>query len=259
MKSASIIAAFMAVTATGSLAQETASKEPEILSDGVGATSVRIDNLHKVRYVEIFLAGGDTRTGKVVASVYNTSLLPTTALVSKDTAPQAWAQGLDFAQIKKEFGVLGASLNGPKLWMLDWVEIENGVKREFNGVKVPWVATLNLAGVSESKPYKSMTIDRKSRVGWNKGTTVLLLDDADGNTWVMKGFQLGLKPQYSYEEFVAAGASQFKQLPTGWKFRIKVLDKDLIETPEGGVATIMSDEFFNVYDKTGAGMTNYTP
>ena len=28
---------------------------------------------------------------------------------------------------------------------------------------------------------------------------------------------------------------------------------------EGGVATIMADEFFNVYDKTGPGMSNYKP
>lgn len=45
----------------------------------------------------------------------------------------------------------------------------------------------------------------------------------------------------------------------GWKVRIKTLEKDLIERPESGVATIMPDEHFNVYDKTGPGMTNYTP
>jgi hypothetical protein len=33
----------------------------------------------------------------------------------------------------------------------------------------------------------------------------------------------------------------------------------LIEVPESGVATIMADEFFNVYDKTGPGMSNYRP
>jgi hypothetical protein len=33
----------------------------------------------------------------------------------------------------------------------------------------------------------------------------------------------------------------------------------LIEVPENGVATIMPDEFFNVYDKTGPGMSNYKP
>jgi hypothetical protein len=38
-----------------------------------------------------------------------------------------------------------------------------------------------------------------------------------------------------------------------------MLDEDLIEIPESGVATITPDEFFNVYDKAGPGMTNYTP
>jgi hypothetical protein len=52
-----------------------------------------------------------------------------------------------------------------------------------------------------------VTIARNSALGWNTGTTVILLDDAEGNTWVMKGFQLGLKPQYTYKEFVAAAAS----------------------------------------------------
>jgi hypothetical protein len=75
----------------------------------------------------------------------------------------------------------------------------------------------------------------------------------------MKGFQIGLKPQWTYEEFLAAGQSQFKQLPPGWKVRVKTLEQDLIERPEGGVATIMPDEFFNVYDKTGPGMSNYKP
>ena len=135
---------------------------------------------------------------------------------------------------------------------------------EFNGRKVPWVAQLdmgdNTGGVSESTPYKPMTIARDSSgIGWYKGTTALLLDDPEGNTWIMKGFQVGLKPKYTYEQFVAAGQSQFKKLPPGWKLRVKKLEKDLVEKPEGGVATIMPDEFFNMYDKTGPGMMNYKP
>jgi hypothetical protein len=72
-------------------------------------------------------------------------------------------------------------------------------------------------------------------------------------------FQVGLEPQHTLKEFVAAGDSKFKKLPPGWKFRVKMLDEDLIEIPESGVATITPDEFFNVYDKAGPGMTNYTP
>jgi hypothetical protein len=31
------------------------------------------------------------------------------------------------------------------------------------------------------------------------------------------------------------------------------------EVPEGGVGSIMADDFFNIYDKTGPGMSNYKP
>ena len=104
-----------------------------------------------------------------------------------------------------------------------------------------------------------MTIARKSAVGWNKGTETLLLDDDKGNTYILKGFQLGIEPQHTYEEFVAAGASNFKKLPAGWNFRIKTLDEDYVEKPVNGVATILADEFFNVYDLTGPGLSNYIP
>jgi hypothetical protein len=40
---------------------------------------------------------------------------------------------------------------------------------------------------------------------------------------------------------------------------VETLEKDLIEIPEGGKATIMADEFFNVYDMTGPGMNNQKP
>jgi hypothetical protein len=256
------VAAFLA-TSLPALAQQPSPVEPKVLADGAGAKSGRVESMHKTRFIEIFLAHRDAKSGKLVAECYNTMFTPKGIPASKDTAPQTLVEGLDFAKMKTDYGVLGASLNGPKIWTSDWTEIDMGVERDFNGIKATWVAQLsmgdNTGGVAETTPYKPMTIARKSAVGWNKGTTVLLLDDADGNTWLMKGFQLGLKPQHTYEQFVAAGAGNFKKLPPGWKFRIKTLEKDLIEKPEGGVATIMADEFFNVYDKTGPGMANYKP
>ena len=257
-----LMAALMAATVTGAIAQETSPAEPKVLADGVGAKFKRVDNLHKVRYIEIFLAGRKAKTGNMVAACYNSMFTSKGVPESKDTAPQALVEGLDFDKMKKDYGLLGASLNGPKLWMPDWSEFDAGVERDFNGIKAVWVAQLNMehgGAVSETTSYKPMTIARKSGVGWNKGSTALLLDDAEGNTWIMKGFQVGLKPAHTFEQFVAAGQGQFKKLPSGWKFRVKVLEEDLIERPENGVATITADEFFNVYDKTGPGMSNYKP
>jgi len=235
---------------------------PKILSDSDGAKPARVEGLHLVRYIEIFLSFKDPNTGKFVANVYNSSLLGPGVVASKDTAPQAPVVGLNFDKIAAEYGVLNASLNGPKLWLCDWFEVEVGKLREFNDIKAPWVAQLNIGNAkppSDKKPYTTGTISRKSRVGWNNGTKVLLLDDDKGNTYILKGFELGIKPQHTYEEFVAAGASNFKKLPAGWKFRTKTLDKDYIEKPANGVATLLVDEFFNVYDLTGPGMSNYKP
>lgn len=244
-------------------ATATPAAEPEVLADGDHAKSARVENMHRTRYIEIFLAAKDTETGKLVASCYNTMFTTNGIPPSRDTAPEALVAGLNFDEMKEKYGLLSASLNGPKIWSPDWTDIDTGVERVFNGITAMWVAQLNMGdnagAVSESTPYVPVTIARKSSLGWNKGTTVMLLDDAEGNTWVLKGFQLGLKPQHTYDEFFAGGASMFKKLPEGWKIRVVTLEKDLIETPENGVAFIMPDEHFNVYDKTGPGMTNYKP
>ena len=83
--------------------------------------------------------------------------------------------------------------------------------------------------------------------------------DPEGNTWILKGFQLGLNPQQTWEEYLAKGAANYKKLPPEWKFRVKTLEKDVIEIPDNNLATIMTDELFHVWDKTGPGMTNYKP
>jgi len=238
------------------------SELPAVFGDGADAKFDRVDNVHQVRFVEIFLVGRVASTGDVVAAVYNTMYTDQGIPESKDTSPQALLEGLDLDHIQKEYGVLGASLNGPKLCLPDWVEIDVGAERDFNGLAAVWVAQLNMgdnASVDEVAPYTPQTIARDSGLGWNKGRTVILLDDAEGNTWIMKGFELGLEPKYTYDEFLAALPGVYQNLPEGWKVRVKTLEEDLIEIPEGGVATIMPDEFFNVYDKTGPGMTNYKP
>ena len=257
-----LVAAMLALAAAPSFSQTPSTELPKVFSDGIGAKKQRVKNINQVRYIEMYLAARDPKTGNFLGACYNSSILPSDIPASKDTSPQNLLEGLNYNKIKKEFGVAAASLNGPKLWMCDWFEADVGATRVFNGIKAQWCAQLNMGkdtNVNNVPAYKPFHIARKSSVGWNKGTKVLLLDDPQGNTWIMKGFQQGLKPQHTYKEFVAASANNFKKLPPGWKFRIKTLDKDYVETPKKGVATILSDEFFNVYDKTGPGMGNYKP
>jgi hypothetical protein len=263
LNSTRLITAIFVFLAIPCFADETPESKPAVLSDGANAEQKRVNNMHQTRFIEIFLATKDAESGQFVAPCYNTMFMPDGIPASKDTAPQAEVAAMNFKQIAKEYNVLGASLNGPKLWLPDWSEVEVGKIRQFGAIRAPWVAELNmgdkLEGVSDSTPYKPTSIARKSRLGWNKGTTVVLLDSTDGTTWVMKGFELGLEPKHTYEEFVSNAGAMYKKLPSGWKVRVVTLEKDLIEDPAGGVAAIMPDEFFNVYDKTGPGMTNYKP
>jgi len=255
------VAALAAVAVTLALTLAGCAKLPD---DGADAKPAHYENLNRVRYIEIFVVGGNGITGKMLINVYNTIGSPGfDPKTSKDSAQQAWVESLKTDEIKKQFDALGAAINGPKLLMLDWMDLPNGVEREFNGKKVPWVAMLHLTK-DEVKElgtfhYKSTTVERKSKFGINKGTLAFLIDDANGNTWVMKGFQQGLKPAYTFEEFAANAAGRFTKLPAGWKVRTKVLEEDLILVPATGIATIMPDEFFNVYDKTGPGYSNYKP
>ncbi len=120
---------------------------------------------------------------------------------SKDTAPQKLVEGLDFDKMKAEYGVVGASLNGPKYWFPDWTDIEEGVTRKFNGIEATWCAQLGYGRGNQRKQYIALhatTYRTEELLGLNKGTKVLLLDDPEGNTWIMKGFELGIKPQHTY-------------------------------------------------------------
>lgn len=240
--------------------QALAGPKPAVFADGEKSTSKRI-NMRQMRYIEIFLAGIDPSTGNVLAQCYGTYANPNIP-ANMDSSPQAQVARLDMNKIKAKYGVLGASLNGPKLSIADWWDIDVGETRQFGEFSIPWTAQLNLGkdiDVNKVTPYEAKKIARKSSVNWNKGSKVMVLDDPQGNAWIMKGYQLGMKPKMSYEQFMAAGPAVFKKLPPGWKARIVTLAQDNLETPEGGVATILSDEFFNVYDKTGPGMSNYKP
>lgn len=260
-KAAVLVAAIITATPATSFAQDAAVAEPQVLRDGDVTKMRRFENLHQVRFIELFFAVRDPKTGKMVAPCFNTMYTSKAIPASKDTSPQALVASLDLEKTAKEFGVAKVMLNGPKIWMPDWVELAVGREREFNGMAASWVAQLNLpeTGNLEGQPYQPMQIARTSKWGWTKGTKVVLLDDPDGTTWILKGFQLGLDPQQTYQEFLAKGASNYKKLPPGWKLRITTLEKDVIEIPDNNLATIMTDELFHVWDKTGPGMTNYKP
>ena len=229
-------------------------------NDGADAKPFTFKGVRGQRYTEMFLIGGNAITKDLTANVYNTSGLNGGATTG-DSCPAALLDKVDVNELKDRYHVLAAFKNGPRLWTLDWIEVEMGKELDFGGMKARWVNWLDMKGIS-TKPgaadYKNITVGRHTRFGFEKGKQVFVLDDPDGNPWVMKSMSLITHPEQKFDELGTLG-SRLK-LPPGWKFRAPVLEQDLILTPDkDGVAHITQDDFGNTYDRAGGPYSNVKP
>ena len=227
--------------------------------DDVDATLQRFDNVRGHRYTEIFLIGGHAITGHLVAAVYNTIGLndPTG---TGDTSPQALVDKVDVEALKKQYDEISAYKNGPRLWTLDWVEVMIGKERDFNGLHARWVMWLDVPKEMrkhESVAYKSVHGKRDTQLGINKGSPAFILDDPDGDSWVMKSASLILDPTQTYDSLKNLG-DRLTPAP-GWSFRVVELERDLVLTPDNGAVRITQDELGNTYDRVGDPFSNYKP
>jgi hypothetical protein len=226
--------------------------------DDIDATLMRFDGIRGQRYTEI-IPIAPAETGELIGSIYNTIGL-NSPNGSGDTCPQPLLDGLDMQAIADEYHAASAFKNGPRLWCLDWLEVIVGRERNFNGLKARWVMWLDVPkelGHQEDLAFKQMTGKRDTQFGINKGSQAFILDDSDGDAWVMKSVSLILDPQQTYESMKDLGARLHP--PPGWSFRSVVLEEDLILTPEDGTARILQDELGNTYDRVGGPFSNYKP
>jgi len=228
-------------------------------NDGANAKPFTFTGIRSQRYTEMFLIGGNGITKDLSANVYNTTGLNGGA-TNGNSSPAELLDKVDVKSLKQQYHVLAAFKNGPRLWTLDWIEVEMGKELDFDGMKARWVNWLDLKGLS-LKPgeaaYKNITVGRHTRFGLNKGTQVFILDDPEGNPWVMKSMSLITDPNQRFDSLGTLGGRL--KLPPGWKFRAPVLDKDLILTPDNGIAHITQDDFGNTYDRAGGAYSNFNP
>jgi len=93
IKAGLLAAAALAAAMQPSFATDAPSALPAVFGDGTGALSRRVDNTHKARYIEIFLAAREPSTGQLVAACFNTMYASKAIPASQDTAPQAsWSR-----------------------------------------------------------------------------------------------------------------------------------------------------------------------
>jgi hypothetical protein len=228
-------------------------------NDGANAKVMRFDNLRDMRYAEVFLIR--VIGGNLEAAFYNTTGLNNSA-DPRDTCPPALWEKVDPETLKKQYEVVGVYKNGPRYWSMDWIELPVGAERDFDGLKSRWMGQVKLPkGVDLKKKgssgYKPTTIARKSQMGFGKGKPVFILDDPEGNPWVMQAYSLIVDPNETYDSLKDLGSKL--KLPAGWKFRVKILDEDLTIRAVNGVAHIVQDDLENTYDLCGGGSSNYKP
>jgi hypothetical protein len=229
-------------------------------NDGADAKTVTFKDVRGLRYTEMFLIGGNAITKDLKANVYNTFGLNGGGTAG-DSCPQAMLDKVDVKSVKEKYGVLASFKNGPRRWTLDWFDGATGKELDFDGMKARWVNWLDMKGISTepgAANYKIITVGRHTHFGFDKGKPVFILDDPEGNPWVMKSFSLITHPDQKFEELPTLG-SRLK-LPPGWKFRAPVLEQDLVLTPDkDGVAHITQDDFGNTYDRAGGPYSNFKP
>jgi len=228
-------------------------------ADDTDLKRLEFDGLMGVRYTEILPVFGNVVTGNYMAGVYNTVGLNDPD-GKGDTSPAAILDKMDLDKVKDNHDALSVVLNGPRLWTIDHLGVSTGKERDFEGLKARWVMWFPIPEeIREGKDlsYSIMPALRDTDMTIWKGSRVYILDDPEGNSFVMKSAGLIKDPNQKFEDLKDLG-SRLK-LASGWKFRTKTLEEELVFKTKDGKSFIVQDDIGNTYDRVGGPYSNYKP
>ncbi len=199
----------------------------------------RVSGVRNARYGEVLLVrAGDAG---LVAEVWNT-------LGLNDCPGGPWSD-LDPEVIARDAGALGASLNGPRHWLMDEIVNTEPAERQFarfGSLDFFLAATLLLGDRPPVRqPYETLTVARPTIFTWVAGRTIYELCDADRRRFVMQSYSLELMPDLTEARVGEIGDSL--ALPEGWTWRASVLAEPLQVHCPNGLATIVQDDRQHTY------------
>jgi hypothetical protein len=260
MKSKTII--IVGVAALLAIAAVIYSKAVKALPpDNAQLTEIKFDGLMDSRYTEILLVFGNVLKHDFMAGVYNTlGLNGANPAGGGDSSPAVILDKIDMKKVKEDNGALSTVKNGPRLWTVDHIGVKAGKERDFQGLKAHWVMWFPIpAELREGKDlsYAVMHAKRDTSMSIDKGSRAYILDDPQGNSWVMKSASLIKDPNQKFEDLKDLG-SRLK-LPPGWKFRSPILEQDLVFMTDNGNTMITQDDIGNTYDRVGGPYSNFKP
>ncbi len=198
-----------------------------------------ISDMRGVRYGEVLAVFA--RDGGLEAEVYGTQML--------NDCPQEQWDTLDADAIAEEMEAVAVKLNGPRYWMLDGlgqkVAVVDPVFRDFNGLTMRRIATVDLGDDPATRPYVERYVNRGAVFFFDAGAPVHELVDPDGLAYVMQAYCVGVDPSLTEDDL--GGLGDRLDLPEGWTFRTRVLDEDLVVDTTATIATVLQDELENTY------------
>ena len=198
-----------------------------------------VPDMRNVRYGEVL--GVFARDGRFEAEVFGTQLI--------NDCPQELWETLDATEIAADMGAIGVKLNGPRYWTLDAfgqkVAVAEPVLRDFNGITMRRIATVDLGEIPKLGPYNETKVNRGVIFFWDEGQTVHELINPEGHAYVMQALCTGVDPTMSPESLFTLG--ERLGLPDGWSYRTRVLEEELIVDTTATIATVLQDEFENSY------------
>ena len=226
--------------------------------DNLSTKPLRAENLMGTQYTEILPVWGNALTKNLTAGVYNTLTLNNPDSTG-NTSPDEMVAKMDMVKVKKDCKALQVIKNGPRVWTVDWIEVNAGTIRNFDGLDAYWVMWFYVPKGFKGgeSPYQRMEGNRDTHMGIKAGSAACVLDDPEGTSWVMKSMGRVQHPEQKFSDLKDLGSKL--KVPAGWKWRYVILDKELVFQPDKGKAWITQDDMGNTYDRVGGNFSNYKP
>ena len=197
-------------------------------------------NMHGKRYCEILLL--DLQEDGIYAEVFNTYPL-------NDCPDDQW-KAIDTAAVAADEGVVFASANGPRYWAMNSVvksDMTEVFKKSFGGMEMNRYASVYV-GTSPADLltfYSPFAVNRKAAFTFNAGTTVYMLHDAEGKTYVMQSWSQQVDPALTEDDLLTL--ADRLQLPEGWTYDYKTLTEDFVVETRAEDAQVLGDDLRNSY------------
>lgn len=202
-----------------------------------------VSEMRGVRYGEVLAVF--TSDAGFRAEVYGTQML--------NDCPQEIWETLDQSVIASELGAVLVKLNGPRYWVLDGIGQKvapiEPVLRDFNGMTMRRIATIELGDDLAAGPYIVRHVDRGAVFFFDAGALVYELVDPSGLVYVMQSYCVSVDPTLTEGDLATLG--ERLELPAGWAYRVRALDTELVVDTTETVATVIQDEFENTYTLPG--------